>query len=275
MKKNALLLTFAALFILSSTLYSQQITIGAKGGLSIPNLTGGNSSVNPLNDGYSSRLGADGGIYGEYHVTRPFSISVGLEYSSQGGLKNKFQAYPTPATVAPLFAPYPAPTYLYADFKSEAKMDYMLIPVLARYTWKINKKSPVKIYAALGPFAGFLLDAKQVTSGSSTISMMNTDGKTFTKLVIPPGTTPQPVSFAATTNIKNQLYTFNAGLNGFVGISYRLNKKSVIFIEGGGNYGFLTIQKGTANGKNYTGAGVVTFGYAYTIPGKHRYTQSR
>ena len=272
MKKNALLFTFSALFILSSNLYSQQITIGAKGGLSIPNLTGG-SSQNPLNEGYSSRMGADGGIYGEYHISKPFSISIGLEYSSQGGQKNKFQAYPTPAEIAPLFGPS-APAYLYANFKSEAKMDYMLIPVLARYTWRINKKSPLRIYAAVGPFAGFLLDAKQVTSGSSKISMMNQDG-TFTELVIPPATSPTPVSFNNTTNIKSDLYTFNAGINGFVGISYRVNKTSAVFIEGGGNYGFMPIQKGSANGKNYTGAGVVTVGYAYTLPGKHKYTRSR
>jgi hypothetical protein len=38
-----------------------------------------------------------------------------------------------------------------------------------------------------------------------------------------------------------------------------------VFIEGGGNYGFLTIQKDSANGKNNTGAGVVNLGYAYTF----------
>ena len=255
MKKSALLLTFAALFILCGNLYSQQITIGAKGGFSIPNLTGG-SSANPLNDGYSSRLGADGGIYGEYHLTKPFSVSVGLEYSSQGGQKSGLQAFPNTQ---------PQPTYLYADFKSEAKLDYLLIPVLARYTWKINKKSPFRIYAAVGPFAGFLLDAKQVTSGSSPIYL---DAKGSEQIA-------PSQSFGATTNIKSQLYTFNAGIDGFVGISYRLNRKSALFIEGGGNYGFMSIQKGTANGKNYTGAGVVTVGYAYTLSGKSRYTNSR
>ena len=259
MKKNALLLTLAVLFILISNLYSQQITIGAKGGLSIPNLTGG-SSQNPLSEGWASRMGADGGIYGEYHVTKPFSISVGLEYSSQGGQKSGLQAFPNLQ---------PPPTYLYADFKNNAKDDYLLFPVLAKYTWKISKKSPFKIYASFGPFAGILLDAKQVTSGSSTLSMLNPDNKTYTQIT----STQQP--FNATTNIKNDLNSFNVGIEGFVGISYRLNKKSTVFIEGGGNYGFMSIQKGTANGKNYTGAGVVTIGYAYTIPGKHKYTQSR
>jgi len=260
MKKNALLLTIAVLLILISNLYSQQITIGAKGGLSIPNLTGG-SSQNPLNEGYSSRMGGDGGIYGEYHMTKSFSISLGIEYSSQGGQKKGLQAFPVPTQ----FAAYVSSPYLYANFKSEAKMDYMLIPVLARYIWKISKKSPFRIYAAFGPFAGFLLDARQVTTGSSAL-FMDAQGQ---QQIAP------SQSFDNTTNIKSDLYKFNAGINGFVGISYRLNKKSTVFIEGGGNYGFMSIQKGTANGKNYTGAGVVTVGYAYTLPGKHKYTQSR
>jgi len=207
-------------------------------------------------------MGADGGIYGEYHVTKPFSISVGLEYSSQGGKKSGLQAFPTPTADA-AFVSSP---YLYADFKNTAKYDYVLIPILARYTWKISKKSPFRIYGALGPFAGLLLDAKQVTSGNSIIYFDSA------------GTQPLPAGsqpFNATTNIKNDLNSFNVGIEGFVGISYRLNKKSTVFIEGGGNYGFMSIQKGTANGKNYTGAGVVTIGYAYTIPGKHKYTQSR
>jgi len=268
MKKNALQLTFVALILLCGNVKSQEITLGAKGGFSIPNLTGG-SSDNPLNTGYSSRLGADGAIYGEYHVNKKFSVSVGIEYSSQGGKKDKFQAYPTPAEVAPLFAPNPAPTYLYANFKSEAKMDYLLVPILAKYNWRLGKKSPVRIYAAFGPFAGYLIDAKQITSGSSTISMMNPDGKTYTGLIIPPATTAVAQSFNQTTNIRSQLYTFNLGIEGFAGVSYNIDRSNAFFIEGGGNYGFMSIQKGTANGKNYTGAGVLTFGYSHTFVKKN------
>jgi hypothetical protein len=47
-------------------------------------------------------------------------------------------------------------------------------------------------------------------------------------------------------------------------LAYKI-KKSYIFIEGGGNYGFLNIQKGTANGKNETGAGTVAVGYAFWL----------
>ena len=64
--------------------------------------------------------------------------------------------------------------------------------------------------------------------------------------------------------IKDQLNTFNFGISGNVGFAYHFGKNN-IFIEGGGNYGFLNIQKGTANGKNQTGAGTVAIGYGYTF----------
>ena len=264
MKNRILQLTFAILLLLCNNGFAQKITIGVKGGFSIPNLTGG-SSDNPLNTGYSSRFAADGGAYGEYHVTKKFSVTVGLEYSSQGGLKNKFQAFPTPIELSSQF-PGTVPQYLYANFRSEAKINYILLPVLARYTWKISKNSPIKVYAAVGPFAGYLLNAHQVTSGSSTISMLNPgneDNPTYTQL------SPQPIDFNANTSIKSDLYKFNAGINGFVGISYNLTKQYSFFVEGGGNYGFLAIQKGSANGKNKTGAGVATFGFAYTMQNKY------
>jgi len=260
MKSNGFQFAIVVLLMLSSSIYAQKITVGAKGGFSIPNLTGGGSE-NPLNTGYSSRFGPDGGIYGEYHLNGKFSISVGMEYCSQGGLKDKFQAYPTPAEMAPLFAPGTAPTYLYADFKSEAKLDYFLVPVLAKYCWKLDKKNHLHFYAAVGPFAGFLLNAHQVTSGSSLIYL---DEQKTMPLPLP----AQP--FDADTDIKSDLYTFNTGVSGFVGFSYSFTQKHALFIEGGGNYGFIPIQKGIANGKNHTGAGVVTIGYAYTIQNHFR-----
>jgi len=144
----------AAILGICSNLAAQQVTVGVKGGFSIPNLTAGNTT-NPLNTGYSSRFGADYGVYGEYHLSSHFSISVGVEYSSQGGKKDKLQALAVPVEMASMLPPNT--TYLYADFKSEAKISYLLVPILGRFSWSISKSAPIKIYAAVGPFAGFLL----------------------------------------------------------------------------------------------------------------------
>ena len=250
MKTRVIKLTVVVLLVLCYNLQGQNVTIGAKGGFSIPNLSAGGSQ-NPLNSGYSSRFGYDYGVYGEYHLSNLFSLSVGAEYSSQGGVKNKFQAYATPPELSSVVTS----PYLYADFKSEAKINYLLVPVLARFNWAIWKSRPAKFYLAAGPFAGFLLNAHQVTSGSSIIYL--DEGRTMPL-------SPQSQSFDANTNIKNDLYTFNLGIDGVAGISYNLTPKQLLFIEGGVNYGFLSIQKGNANGKNYTGAGVLTLGYAIT-----------
>ena len=76
---------------------------------------------------------------------------------------------------------------------------------------------------------------------------------------------PLPIgeqSLDNTENIKDQIHKNNMGIEGNIGLSYQISK-SRIFIEGGGNYGLLNIQKGTANGKNNSGAATANLGYAY------------
>lgn len=238
-------------FLLSGSLYAQNFSLGVRGGMSIPNLTAGGSESNPLNTGYKSRLGGDAAIFAEFQLTPVFSIQPMIEYSSQGGKKEGMQAFPTPKEYAPMF-PQGAPPYLYANFKSEAKLDYLLVPVLAKFGWDVHN-SPLRIYVDAGPFAGFLLSAHQATSGSSIIYADQQGQQQLS---------PGPQSFDDNNDIKNQLNTFNFGVAGNLGIAYHFNQSS-IFLEGGGNFGFLNIQKGTENGKNQAGAGTVGIGYAY------------
>ncbi|MGN6540590.1 MAG: porin family protein [Ginsengibacter sp.] len=248
-----LIIGFGILF--SNISDGQNLTLGARGGISIPNLSAKASENNPLNTGYKSRLGPDAGIFAEYHLTSLFSIEAMLEYSSQGGKKDGMQAFPTPPEIASMFPQGTAPQYLYANYKSEAKMNYLLIPVLAKFGRNLTSNSPIRIYIDAGPFAGFLLSAHQVTSGSSLIYADEKGQQPF----------PAPAqSFDANNDIKNQLNTFNFGVSGNIGIAYNFTRSN-IFLEGGGNYGFLNIQKGTANGKNNIGAGTVDIGYAYTF----------
>lgn len=247
-----LLLNFTLLFFKAN---AQDVAIGVRGGLSIPNLTAGSGNQNPLNTGYSSREGLDAGIFAEFKISDQFSIQPMLEYSSQGGKKDGFQAFPTPVQLAPFFQPNPPPTYLYATFNSTAKLNYLMLPILAKFGWDFSKSSPFRIYIDAGPFVGLLVSAKQVTTGSSEY------------YVDPQGQQALPTgaqSFNNTQDIKDQLHDFNFGIEGNVGFAYKL-KKSYIFIEGGGNYGFLNIQKGTANGKNNTGAGTVALGYSFWL----------
>lgn len=254
MKKISFYLLFAGLLFLGLNANAQSVALGARGGISIPNLTSGGSNENPLNTGYSSRLGPDFGVFAEFKFSDLFSLRSMIEYSSQGGKKNGLQAFPTPDEMVGMFPAGQAPKYLYANFKSEAKLNYLIIPILAKFGWNINN-SPFRIYIDAGPFAGFLLSGKQVVRGES---QFYTDSE---------GQQPLPIGVQPmdnTQDIKDELHTFNLGIEGNIGISHSLRNGN-IFIEGGGNYGFLNIQKGTENGKNNTGAGTVAIGYSHWL----------
>lgn len=248
----AALLCVAAFTGKNNSFAQMQIDIGIKGGLSIPNLTSGNSN-DPVSSGYSSRLVADAAIHAEFHIAHRFSIQPQLEYSSQGGKKNGTQAFTIPDEMLQQFPPGEAPAYLYATYKSEARMNYLMLPVLAKYHFDLKKRWSA--YVAAGPFASFLLNAKNITKGSSYIYLDNTKTQ-------PVSSAPQ--SFNSKDNVISDLHRFNAGISGHVGLDYMLKKGSV-FIEAGGNYGLIDIQKENANGKNKTGAAVINIGYQFIL----------
>jgi hypothetical protein len=248
-----LILLFVSIFECQSA-EAQKTAFGFRGGISIPNLSSSGSDQNPLNTGYSSRLGPEFSLFAEFKISELFSVEPMIEYSAQGGKKNGMQAFPLPAGFSAMFPPGEAPTYLYANFNSEAKINYLMIPILAKFGYTFNQ-SPWRIYADAGPFVGFLLSAKQVTSGQSEIYMD------------PGGSQALPVgsqSFDATNDIKDQLNSTNFGVEGNIGLNYAFGQNN-LFIEFGGNYGFLNIQKGSANGKNNTGAATIVLGYSFWI----------
>lgn len=119
MKKLSIVLVVISLFGVTGAISAQNFSLGLKGGLNIPNLTAGGVQ-NPLNEGYESRLGANYGAFGEYHISKVFSLSLGAEFSSQGGQKDKFQAFVPAGPLAPV-AQALGIDYLYADYKSVAQ----------------------------------------------------------------------------------------------------------------------------------------------------------
>jgi len=237
-------LVLVSCFIISSA-YAQHATyIGVQGGISIPNLTAGSDNQNPLANGYSSRLGADFGVLATFQVKKTFSIQAGIDYSEQGGKHNGLQAFTDPNPMGPAF--------LYANFNNSAHLNYLLIPVMARFDFKLSQK--LNLYVEAGGFAGFLLSAKSVTSGNSPVY-----ADSLGQEQVEPSE-----SFDSTSSIKNSINTFNAGIIGAVGLTYNLGAGK-IFIEGGGNYGFINIQKYAADGTNYSGAAVAHIGYEYAL----------
>jgi len=257
MKKQYYLLT-CLLFILANTKIIAQDGenyFGIKGGVSIPNLTAGGSVENPLNSGYSSRLGPDFAIFYERKITTAFSLQPELEYSSQGGKKNGFQAFPTPEEFAQFFPQDQVPLYLWANYNSEVKLNYLMLNALAKVGWSFGAESQCRFYVDAGPFAALLISAKQSASGSSIIYADE-------QMQLP--ITPSAQSFDSAVDIKSELQTGNFGITGNLGFSFDFNS-SRIFLEAGGNYGFVNIQKESANGQNKTGAATIRIGYAYNF----------
>jgi len=239
--------------LIGNTCFAQKpIDFGFKAGLSIPNLTSGTKD-NPISSGYYSRLDADAAVHAEFHLSKRFSIQPQLEYSSQGGKKDGVQAFAVPSEMLSQFPTGEVPEYLYASYKSEAKINYQLLPVLVKYRF-VNREN-WGAYAAAGPFVSLLLSAKNITKGSSNIYLDEQQSQPLTS---------EPQSFDNNENIRKDLHPFNTGISGHLGICYKLPKGS-LFIEGGGNYGFVDIQKDKTNGSNKTGAAVIDLGYQFSF----------
>ena len=135
-----------------------------------------------------------------------------------------------------------------------------MIPLLGKFGLDLDDEGSWQFYGAAGPFVGFLLSANSVTSGSSNVYA---DAAETMPLL------SGPISFDTTADIKDQLNSTNFGVEVNIGLAYQTGPHR-IFIEGGGNYGFIPVQKDKANGENNAGAAVIRLGYAFQIGNKVR-----
>ena len=330
-----LLCSVMALFSITFVAAQSNVSIGVRGGATIPGFTGGQND--PVSEGYSTALRMGAGIFAEFKISETFSIQPMLEYSQQGAKRNGMQAMVATGSdpqlsgafsqvgqqmseqmnqtfqqmIGPMAPPVsvsvPTPDYLYANAKRDAKMDYLMLPILAKFGWNLGKTSPWRIYVDAGPYVGLLLNAKNIVSidgsvyadkAGSPLVPSNAIMDAITNAIPPAilqmipsdelsGVTAgaalasQSLSDEMTTNlsgtqdIKDQLHKFNWGLEGNVGLQYKINPRNKVFVEAGGNYGLMNIQKSTGkdangtkqylNGKNHIGAATVMLGYAFSL----------
>ncbi|KAA6317804.1 hypothetical protein EZS27_032099 [termite gut metagenome] len=276
-----------ALSLLSLYGYSQTVNVGVRGGLSIPNVVGGGD--NPLSKGYSSRFAGTGGVFAELGMNDLLSLRLGIEYSGQGGNRNGVQAMSSNqlmASMAGMLAILPPalapalgqiPEIFYADVKNTTKFDYLMIPLSLQVgkdlggSWK-----SWRVYVGAGPFVSFLLSAEQVSKGKSKLYIDATKSQTLWSLIpaeLQPtiqGLAPElegalnSESEFGTADIKDDLRKVNVGVQGDLGLSYQCNRNR-LFLEVGGNYGLVRLQKDASNGSNHIGSATVTVGYAYRL----------
>jgi len=128
------LLSFITFFCLfQSVLYSQVIVVGVKGGLSVPDLSGGNT---PVSEGYTSRLAPTYGAYINYTLNQDWFLQAEISFAGQGGQRNGMQAFPVPAAFASMLPS--TTTNLYANYDNETIINYLEIPILAGYNFKFG-----------------------------------------------------------------------------------------------------------------------------------------
>ena len=259
MKKMIIILfltvaTIAGFAQTSSETNKSNFTIGAFGGLNTPKLTGGGG--NPLSEGWSSRSGAAFGFTMDWKTGKHFGWRTDVLYSSEGGQRNGMQALDGSS-----FNPQmPSGSYLYANYNNESILNYLEIPIMAKYSLSLSNST--KCYVNAGPYIGFLLNAHQKTSGSSIVyadaagtqpvSVNQQNGQTFS------------VPFDADIDIKNQIKSSNFGLTGGVGFSQGVGFGQIYF-DIRGAYGLTFVQKDTKNGSSHIGNLLMSMGYIISL----------
>lgn len=230
--------------------------IGFKGGISIPQLSSEQS--NELSRDYKSRVAPNFGGFVELDLKKKLSFQFEVNFAGQGGKRIGIQPISQPPAGLPAL---PNGVYYYANFKNVAKLNYLEVPAMLKY--KFGSKEKTRVYLNGGVYYGGLINAKQVTSGSSTIYL---DRNGQVPLLLPPNGTPLPaVSFDATTDIKKDIQGNNFGVTGGGGLEIP-HGKNYFLIDARISYGLKTIQKDTArNGDSKTGNLVISVGYAFRV----------
>ncbi len=259
MKQLILYSLFISIFFLPLRTSLAQLRIGIQGGLSVPNLSGGN---NEISQGYTSRLAPDFGITAEFGITNNFSIDPQVNFDGQGGQRNGLQ----PVTnLPPELPPLPNGSYYYANFNNMSILNYIEIPVLAKYTFEFGGFG---LDLNAGPYVGFLLNATEKTSGTSQIYL---DKAGTIPLAVPNGNggyTPVPAqSFDASTDVTNSINEVNFGIAGGVGIILPVSTRSSLSLDLRGLYGFTNVQKYAQDGTSHTGNLIISLGYSYKLIG--------
>jgi hypothetical protein len=237
--------------------------LGVKGGLSVPSLKAGETE-NDWNKDYESRQGVYFAIVAEYQLSRHFYFQPELAYASEGGRRNGIQPMSIPEKFLPAFQIFfnTDKDYLYANLNSVSKLNYLQLPLLFKFQYPIAFKGHLQVFAQAGPYIGYLLVSKQEVNADNLRVYLKSDGTNE----IPQNLVQQFFGSSIDTTIeaKDELHQWNVGVQGGVGLSW-VSGNYKIFIEGGGNYGFIPVQKNDDHGKNNIGAATVLVGYLRNI----------
>jgi hypothetical protein len=238
----------------SASLFAQDIFAGIKGGINTPYLRGGNSEESK---GFKSRVAPTIGIMSSIEFKNQFALQLEVSYMGQGGVKSGIQSIDSGIINYPGL---PSGT-LYADYQNSIILNYIEIPLLLKYSFTIEKQ--FNLFFDAGPNIGFLLGAKNKTSGTSQIYI----DKEGTPLTDANGNIVSSHDFTSSTKITDEFNTINFSITGGIGVSNEFSSGE-LSLEFRGEFGFTDLQKDPLNGNNRTGCLIVVLGYrinAYSV----------
>lgn len=275
--KKAIILFLIPLALIVHSSYSQ-IKLGAKLGIGVGNLT--DNSENIYSSNFKTITGYDVGIGSEFTVSNSFAIRAEILATRKGGERNGLQAVKTDVLLSYIESngfdintlnqvvissggtAVSDENPLYADYNSRAQLSYIEIPVLGKYSFG----SEQEFYLEAGPYIGFLTKAEQVTEGTS-LFYADSSGTLPLRIPNPLGNPPfinlPEQSLDATTDISDDLETFNYGIHAGFGYTKIYDANHELFLGVRASYGFKPLQKDKTFGQNKIGAIVVSLGYNY------------
>lgn len=145
-------------------------------------------------------------------------------------------------------------SYLYANFDNKAVLNYVELPILAKFTWGRT----LQFYADAGFYVGYLLHAVEKTKGTSPI-YEDQKGDTLTVQGYP----VPAQNFTANTDITSSIKRFNVGVTGGVGLALPMDARNKVFFDARFEYGFINIQKYSVDGSNNTGNLLLSLGLSH------------
>lgn len=282
MKKAKTLFLIPLIFIIHSS-YSQ-IKLGGKLGIGMGNLT--DNSENIYSRNFKTISGYDFGLTSEFTISDSFGIKAEILATRKGGERNGLQAVKTDVllpfiensgfdinTLNQIVIGSGGTTIsdenpLYANYNSKSQLNYIEIPVLGKY----NFGEKQQFYVEAGPYIGFLTKAEQITDGSSFF-YADSSGTLPLRIPNPLGGTPPFInlpeqSLEATTDISDDLESFNYGIHAGFGYTNKFDANNELFLGLRASYGFKPLQKDKIFGQNKIGAIVVSLGYNYIFSKK-------
>lgn len=234
---------------------SHPIKIGLKGGLSLPSLS--DNSNNIYTQDFKSYVSFETGVFMVFGFSELFSVQTEINYTVKGGERIGLQPIPAAQLEGqiPQDAPIPVGTVFYADFENKSALEYIEIPILAKFTLGTDWK----VFGNFGPYFGFLVGATQKTDGFSGISadIPGVEG------LVP--VLPEQVSFKATTDVRDNIKNFNFGGIAGIGIIKDIGIKSELFFEVRATYGFIPVQEEEVFGESRIGSVLFSIGYSYQL----------